>query len=158
MDQRVGMFRGSKTVKFAPVESEERSGKGGEDSASNVLSCPNGSAARKLLRRVLDSSGAETQIEEVDTSAPETPEPLHGWGSPTILIDGADLEGQVRPGSACCRLYRDSSGHLQGIPTEAALRSAIERTFGSCNERSAERSGLSVCYRRCGAPRPILVT
>ena len=90
--------------------------------------CPNAAAARAVLERVLSSSGIHAAIEEVDTTAPETPEALRGWGSPTILIDGVDIEGQETPNSASCRLYRDSAGRLRSAPPEATLRAALART------------------------------
>lgn len=89
--------------------------------------CPNSTATRQLIQRVLDSTNVHAEIEDVDTAAPETPDNLRGWGSPTILIDGADVEGQSGSGNMSCRLYRDSSGRYAGIPTESALRVAIER-------------------------------
>jgi hypothetical protein len=93
--------------------------------------CPNASATLDLLRRVLTSAGAEVEIEEVDTTSSETPEPLRGWDSPTILINGVDPEGASPLGSASCRLYRDSGRGVQGIPFEPALRAAIERARAS---------------------------
>ncbi len=90
--------------------------------------CPNADAAREVLRRVLSSSGIRASIEEVNTTAPETPEHLRGWGSPTIFIDGVDIEGLDTPATASCRLYRDSDGRLGGIPSEATVLDAVTRT------------------------------
>jgi len=90
--------------------------------------CPNAAAARELLRSVVASSGIPAAIEEVDTSAPETPEPLRGWGSPTILIDGGDAGGEESPDRTGCRLYRDERGRLRGTPSEELLRAALFRT------------------------------
>ena len=87
--------------------------------------CPNASATRAALERALASAGIANRIEEVDTSAPETPEPLRGWGSPTVLIDGVDVEGQAAPTGPNCRLYRDVEGKVQGAPPESLLSAAI---------------------------------
>lgn len=87
--------------------------------------CPNAEAARRTLRAVLASAGISASIEEVDTDAPDTPEPLRGWGSPTILIDGKDVGGLQAPSGSGCRLYRDEEGRLLGMPAEALLRSAL---------------------------------
>ena len=89
--------------------------------------CSNATASRELVQRVLDSENVHGEIEEVNTAAPETAAELRGWGSPTILVDGIDIEGQSCLGSMSCRLYRGPSGAVQGIPTESALRAAIER-------------------------------
>ena len=89
--------------------------------------CPHAEAARETLRSVLVSSAVVVPIEDVDTNAPGTPEALRGWGSPTILINGEDAEGQDAPTGASCRLYRDQGGRLRGTPTQALLRSALTR-------------------------------
>jgi mercuric ion transport protein len=89
--------------------------------------CPNADAAREFLRRVLASSGIRGPIQEVNTTAPETAEHLRGWGSPTILINGVDIEGLHSPGTASCRVYRDSDGALRGIPSEAIILDAMKR-------------------------------
>ncbi len=89
--------------------------------------CPNAEAAREALRSMLASSGIVSPIEEVDTTAPDTPEPLRGWGSPTVLIDGRDVGGQETPTGASCRLYRDGDGRHHGIPSETLLRAALVR-------------------------------
>ena len=87
--------------------------------------CPNAAAARALLQRVMSSSGIDADIVEVNTGAPETPEGLRGWGSPTILVDGADVGGQKAPENPSCRLYRDEEGRLRGTPPEGLLRAAL---------------------------------
>jgi hypothetical protein len=81
-----------------------------------------------VLRSVLALSGTPVDIEEVDTTSPETPEPLRTWGSPTILIDGRDVGGEESPRGAGCRLYRDEEGRHRGTPSESLLRSALHRT------------------------------
>lgn len=93
-----------------------------------IPGCPNAAAARELLRRVLESSGVPAEIEEVDTAARGTPERLRGWGSPTILIGGLDIEGQERPTGASCRLFRDPAGRVSGLPSEGTLRAAVGRS------------------------------
>ena len=89
--------------------------------------CPNGAAAREALQHVLESAGIRAPIEEVNTAAAETPEPLRGWGSPTILIDGVDIEGLEAPASASCRLYRDDAGRVHRVPPEATILGALAR-------------------------------
>jgi len=89
--------------------------------------CPHAAAAREAIQRVLSSSGIRASIEEVDTTAPGTPERLRGWGSPTIFIDGVDIEGHDTPTSESCRLYRGPTGQLRGVPPEAILQAALAR-------------------------------
>jgi hypothetical protein len=77
---------------------------------------------------VLESSGVPAEIEEVDTTHRGTPEHLRGWGSPTILVGGMDIEGQEAPTGASCRLYRDPAGRLSDLPAEETLRAAVMRS------------------------------
>jgi hypothetical protein len=89
--------------------------------------CAHAEAARDLLSRVLASSGASVAFEEVDTHAPATPERYRGFASPTILVDGEAIDGAEALHGSSCRLYRDESGRLVGLPSEGALRSALAR-------------------------------
>lgn len=87
--------------------------------------CPNAEAAREVLQRVLTASRIDARIEEVDTTAPDAPDELRGWGSPTILVNGADAGGLDVPTGTSCRLYRDEDGRPRGTPPEALLRTAL---------------------------------
>lgn len=56
-------------------------------------------------------------------------------GSPTLLIDGVDpFADQAVPPSLSCRLYRDSGGRMEPVPSVAALRQALRERDGG--ERS----------------------
>ena len=87
--------------------------------------CPNADAARETLRRALVVSGLDASIEEINSSSPQTPQPLRLWGSPTVLVDGVDAGGEEKPTGPTCRLYRDASGRAQGSPPESLLLEAI---------------------------------
>jgi mercuric ion transport protein len=86
--------------------------------------CPNVQAVREALRRSLASAGLPVTFEEVDVTAPETPEHLRGWGSPTILVNGADVAGES-PAGVCCRLYANGARH--GVPSEEMIDRALSR-------------------------------
>src|SRR3990167_7072121 len=70
--------------------------------------CPNVTQTRSLLIRAFTQTGVSARWREWDRSAPESPEYVRSYGSPTILIDGGDLAG-VAPGAETrsCRLYND---------------------------------------------------
>ena len=89
--------------------------------------CPNAPVTRELLQRVLEATGHRGPIEEVNLSAPETPESLASYGSPTIFIDGIEVEGADDGRGGGCRLYWDARGRLTGVPSEAALLEALTR-------------------------------
>lgn len=84
--------------------------------------CPNLDAARGALDRALSALGLLYRIEEVDVTDESTPEELRGWGSPTVLIDGTDVGGEIEPTGAVCRLY---TGDVRGAPSDAAICAAL---------------------------------
>jgi hypothetical protein len=90
--------------------------------------CPNGPTTRERLQHVIRELGVEAPIEEIDVTAPTTPVELRGWSSPTILIDGEDLEGAVAGDCPSCRLY--SGG---GAPSETLIRRAVRAKLRSRN-------------------------
>lgn len=92
--------------------------------------CPNASATREALERVLASVRVTQEIEEINTSDPATPESLRGWGSPTVLINGIDVGGQNVPGGSSCRLYADHTGVIRGVPPESLLMASVLRAVG----------------------------
>jgi hypothetical protein len=96
--------------------------------------CPNHEDARSLLREVLRENGLPEDFEDIDATDPERAEALRFAGSPSIRIDGVDVEPgfeepeEYVPG---CRLYRVAGGRLQGTPLRewiaAAVKSAMSR-------------------------------
>lgn len=95
--------------------------------------CPNYASARALVERVSDELGLRTEIQMVEILDPETAERLRFLGSPTIRVDGRDVE----PGAEtlehftlACRVYRNGSA-LSGLPDERWLRQALTSAAGS---------------------------
>lgn len=87
--------------------------------------CPFADAARRSLQSALDALGSG-ELEEIDLLDPATPEELRGWGSPTILVDGEDLIGNVKGNALGCRVYDCKSG-VPGPEMIAELIRRIER-------------------------------
>ena len=98
--------------------------------------CPNHAAARRLLTDALAELAPGTTIDDIDASDPAVAL-LHRFpGSPTIRINGEDVDPSFRdPGDYTprCRLYRTSHG-LRALPErswiDAALRAAITGQSG----------------------------
>lgn len=91
--------------------------------------CPNHDAARRPLDEAIAAVAPGTPIREIDASDPELARRLRFPGSPTIRIDGQDVDpGFIDPGDYTprCRLYGRSDG-LRGLPDPAWLRAALER-------------------------------
>ena len=95
--------------------------------------CRNHEAARELLKAVLQTKHVQVNIEDIDASDPERAEQLHFPGSPTIRINGRDIEpGFVDPGDYWprCRLYQIASG-LAGLLQRDWLERAIDEAISS---------------------------
>ena len=87
-----------------------------------VPGCPNYIPAVERLQSVLESQSLQAEIRSVPIKSEDQAKDLLFPGSPTIRIDGADVEQPetVAP-SLACRLY----GNCSGIPSEESLRIAI---------------------------------
>jgi len=91
--------------------------------------CPNVDATRALVERVGHEFGVEPDVELVEVSDVAMAERLRFVGSPTVRVDGADVEpaADERVGFALsCRIYRTGRG-TSGTPDEAWIRDALER-------------------------------
>lgn len=69
--------------------------------------CPNMGDARDNLREALLELGlSELGWDEVDVTLPDTPKELCGFPSPTILVNGCEIEtgSRVSYGRGACRL------------------------------------------------------
>ena len=99
--------------------------------------CPNHATARRMLEDVIAELVPGTPIRDLDATDPLTAERLQFPGSPTIRVDGRDVDPTyVDPGDYTprCRLYRTESG-LRGLPE----RSWIETAFlGTATAKSAD--------------------
>jgi thioredoxin family protein len=91
--------------------------------------CPNSEALVAHLRELLASNGAATDVEVRRVDDVETAEHERFLGSPTVRINGEDVD----PGAAgrtdfglTCRLYRTPDG-VSGTPADAWVLAALER-------------------------------
>jgi hypothetical protein len=92
--------------------------------------CPNHETLLPHLRGLLNAGGAEdTHIELVRVEHPETAEANRFLGSPTVRIDGEDVE----PGAdertdfgLKCRLFATPDG-LRGLPADEWVLHAVGR-------------------------------
>jgi hypothetical protein len=87
--------------------------------------CPNAVAAREALRRALVARGLPPRFEEVDVTAPETPEAQRAWGSPTILVDDRDVAGAAPSGQGC-RIYEGAPADRHGVPPDELIGAALD--------------------------------
>lgn len=80
-----------------------------------------------FTREVAEELGIEPTVRTVEVSTPEAAEPQRFLGSPSIRIDGRDVEpgADERGGFVlACRIYRTASGQT-GLPERERVRSAL---------------------------------
>lgn len=92
--------------------------------------CPNARAARALVDRVVAYLGVEAEVVAARVPGVETAKRLRFLGSPTIRVDGFDLE----PGAAerieyalARRVYATAAGP-SNLPDEGWLRSVLSES------------------------------
>jgi len=94
--------------------------------------CPNHEPTVDLAREVVAELGLDTQVEEVEVRTSEDVKRLRFLGSPTVLVDGIDIEPSARGRTDigfCCRTFDGS-----GIPPRALLIEALRKGSGKSQE------------------------
>jgi hypothetical protein len=91
--------------------------------------CPNWSLAGQRLRQALDAVGRpDTEITFVSVQTEAEAAALGFAGSPTFMVDGADLFGHTRAAeSLTCPVYVTPGG-MAGVPTVEDLVTALRKT------------------------------
>ena len=89
--------------------------------------CPSYPEAEALLVDVLQERGIDAPIERREVLTQEEAEQLAFPGSPTIRIDGRDVDpvgASARP-ALTCRIYRLPDGRISPIPARETLEAAL---------------------------------
>ncbi len=89
--------------------------------------CPSYPEARQLLQEVLDERGIRVPIEMREVRTHEEAAELEFPGSPTIRIDGRDVDaaGAEGPAVLACRVYRLPDGRVSPLPSRQQLEEAL---------------------------------
>ena len=93
--------------------------------------CPNHSPALERLRQILRQEGLPEYVEEINVTSPEQAQALAFLGSPTIKINGMDVEPAARASHAyamACRTYRNA-GKQEGQPDDEMIRAALREAL-----------------------------
>ncbi|HEV8652458.1 MAG TPA: hypothetical protein VG276_24490 [Actinomycetes bacterium] len=92
-----------------------------------VPGCPNRDGAIALVERVREQLGSNAEIRVVDVVDQRAAEQARFLGSPTIRVDGRDIEPDADRRDEyvhACRLYQGEHS-LHGLPDEHWLRQAL---------------------------------
>ena len=89
--------------------------------------CPSYPEARELLEDVLRERGLDLEIRVTHVGTKEEAEELHFPGSPTIRVDGRDVDptGAEQPPSLTCRIYYFPDGRVSPVPSRQQLEEAL---------------------------------
>ncbi len=91
--------------------------------------CPNHAAAERLLRERMMVLGVEAEVHRLQVEDEALARAVCFPGSPTIRIEGIDVEPGWTPCADCtprCRLYLTPSG-LRGLPEAGWIDAALQR-------------------------------
>ena len=90
--------------------------------------CPSHDEALSRLKKCVEAEGISADIEIVKVETTDEAEKLRFVGSPTIIIDGLDIDPPVNPHYALtCRAYRLEDGRISPLPSEAMIRRALRK-------------------------------
>lgn len=87
--------------------------------------CPNHAPTVSLVRDVITDLGLEARIEEIELTRPEDAERLRFLGSPTVQVNGTDIDPSAASRSdysVSCRIYNGS-----GVPPRDLLVTACQK-------------------------------
>lgn len=93
--------------------------------------CPSHSQALERLQEVMAELGIESAIERIEVLTDEDAEHLKFPGSPTIRVDGVDIDpaGAAQMGTALtCRIYSLEDGRISPLPSRRMIRHALSGT------------------------------
>src|SRR5262245_44076498 len=94
-----------------------------------VRDCPNYPPTAEAVKDVLRECGLPTEISEIEISTPAEAAQFSFCGSPTVRVNGNDVEPGPPPAShfgVSCRSYL-VNGRRQGVPDREWISAAIRR-------------------------------
>jgi len=91
--------------------------------------CPSHELALERLHEVLAEQGIDTDVEVIEVKSEEQAQELHFVGSPTILVNGQDIDPPPPDSryALTCRAYRlEEDGRISPLPSRDMIRQAID--------------------------------
>jgi hypothetical protein len=94
----------------------------------SIEGCPNYLPAIERLRTVLRQESLPTEVSDIEVKDESTARALKFFGSPTIRVDGLDIEPDARRINETAMACRRYSG---GLPSEEMIRAALRGARGA---------------------------
>jgi hypothetical protein len=88
--------------------------------------CPSHDLALERLREVMAEESIPGEVEVIKVGTEEQAHELRFVGSPTIRVDGQDIDPPTDPRYALtCRAYRLADGRISPLPSKDMIRRAL---------------------------------
>jgi hypothetical protein len=88
--------------------------------------CPSHDLALERLREVMDEEGVPGEVEVIKVETEEQARELRFIGSPTIRVDGQDIDSPSDSRYALtCRVYRLEDGRISPLPSKDMMQRAL---------------------------------
>jgi hypothetical protein len=88
--------------------------------------CPSYDLALERLREVMDEEGTPAEVKVVKVESEEQARELRFVGSPTIRVDGQDIDPPSDSHYALtCRAYRLEDDRISPLPSKGMIRRAL---------------------------------
>jgi hypothetical protein len=94
-----------------------------------LAGCPNHHPAVARVSEIVRQETVSAELVEIEVRDAETAQQMEFLGSPSIRIDGRDVEPAARSSRAFgfgCRTYPDEGGSRSGIPPVSWIRAAVQ--------------------------------
>ena len=94
--------------------------------------CPSHELALERLHQVLAEEGIDAEVEVVKVETDAQVEQLHFMGSPTILVEGRDIDPPPADlqFALTCRVYRREDGRISPLPSPEMIRRGLRAAAG----------------------------
>ena len=123
--------------------------------------CPNHLPTVERVRETLDRMGLHEDIHEIEVDSPDKAEATAFLGSPSVRLNGVDIEPSARDVKAfglTCRTYVDGATRT-GLPSHQLISAAIAEQIGTnlhdagphtgdlqSGEKTADRKGATALF------------
>jgi hypothetical protein len=91
--------------------------------------CPNATATFERVREAVRLEVVDAEIDVIEVTTPDLAERVRFLGSPSVRVDGQDVEPSAKDRTEyglMCRTYSCGTG-ADGVPPIAMIREAIRR-------------------------------
>lgn len=103
--------------------------------------CPHHAQAQREVADAIAALNLDARLRLVNVESQAQADALHFAGSPSIIIDGRDLEDYDGPGVLACRLYGTS-----GSPDQSLLRARLLAALTSQANPPARPAGTEITH------------